>query len=311
MLAIACTDLDWFEQLAADPAGSIVNFWTPTPWKVSALADGDLFYFMLKAPVRKIGGHGRFVTYKEMTADQAWREYGLSNGVHLRSELTDRVRKYVTKNTRAEPVDDPVIGCIELTDLVMLDEESFFAPEDYGFPFPKQIVKYKTFNASSIPYQNRASGPATDFALVQAGARRRRNAPVSERHGQRAFRDNILKAYGRRCCITGERIPQLLHAAHIQPYICQQSNHVQNGLCLRIDMHWLFDKGLIALSDTFELIASKELADTSYQGIAGQRIHLPADPSQWPSLEALEYHRAEVFSSKRRKHGAGGHRPTR
>ena len=40
--------------------GRFVNFWTPTPWGVKGLRKGDRLYFMLKAPVRKIGGYGIF-----------------------------------------------------------------------------------------------------------------------------------------------------------------------------------------------------------------------------------------------------------
>ena len=56
MIAIEPTDRDWFTFLREGPIHREVNFWTPTPWRVSSLRDGDHFYFLLKAPVRKVGG---------------------------------------------------------------------------------------------------------------------------------------------------------------------------------------------------------------------------------------------------------------
>ena len=61
MFAIAPTDLDWFERIRTGPIGKTVNFWTPTPWEVKGFREGDRLYFMLKSPVRKIGGYGSFV----------------------------------------------------------------------------------------------------------------------------------------------------------------------------------------------------------------------------------------------------------
>ena len=67
MFAIAPTDLNWFQQLRTEGVhGNVINFWTPTPWNISRLKKGDKLYFMLKSPIRKIGGFGKFVEYKNM-----------------------------------------------------------------------------------------------------------------------------------------------------------------------------------------------------------------------------------------------------
>src|SRR5258708_30247438 len=42
-----------------------------------------------------------------------------------------------------------------------------------------------------------------------------------------------------------EAVVELLEAAHIQPYVDERSNHPQNGLCLRVDLHRLFDEGQV------------------------------------------------------------------
>jgi len=59
MFAVAPTDLDWFQQLRTEGVnGNVINFWTPTPWNISKFKKGERLYFMLKSPIRKIGGYG-------------------------------------------------------------------------------------------------------------------------------------------------------------------------------------------------------------------------------------------------------------
>ena len=65
MFAISPTDLNWFQQLRTEGLqGNVINFWTPTPWNITRLKSGDNLYFMLKSPIRKIGGYGKLVEYK-------------------------------------------------------------------------------------------------------------------------------------------------------------------------------------------------------------------------------------------------------
>jgi putative restriction endonuclease len=68
---------------------------------------------------------------------------------------------------------------------------------------------------------------------------------------QRIFKIELLDAYERKCAISGETTIQVLEACHIHPYQNLLSNHVQNGLLLRIDLHRLFDKGLIMIDDQY------------------------------------------------------------
>ncbi len=296
VFGIACTDLEWFELLKTHPTGQIVNFWTPTPWKVASLTSGDLFYFMLKAPIRKIGGYGTFVSYQEMTASEAWHKYGLNNGVYCHKELVDRIKKYVRKNTGSKSVADPIIGCIELANVITLDEDDYFAPEDYGVSFPIQVVKYKKFELPSIPRASKPLSVLKHFELVERDQIKRRRVPLKERKGQSAFRSDILKTYNQRCCISGEIVSEILQAAHIQPYLSEASNHIQNGLCLRADLHGLFDRGLISISEDYKVITSERLKGSSYEPLHGKSIWLPDDLVQRPSLEAIAYHRSEFFA---------------
>ena len=78
-----------------------------------------------------------------------------------------------------------------------------------------------------------------------------------------------MTAYGHRCCVTGENALEVLDAAHIQPYVNRKSNHLQNGLTLRMDLRNLFDAGLLTIDDEHRLAISGRLkseGDAAYQG---------------------------------------------
>lgn len=90
------------------------------------------------------------------------------------------------------------------------------------------------------------------------------------------------------CVITGCDAEDALEAAHISPYRGAQSNHVQNGLLLRADLHSLFDLGVLAVEpETRKVVLADALAGTSYADLAGRSIAEPRDPGSAPSRETL------------------------
>jgi hypothetical protein len=82
-------------------------------------------------------------------------------------------------------------------------------------------------------------------------------------------------------------------AAHISPYLGDETNHPQNGLLLRSDIHSLFDLGLIAIDPTTMKVAIAEhLKKGSYAELSGIRIATPSDPTLAASGDALKQHHA-------------------
>jgi putative restriction endonuclease len=286
MFALATTDLDWFRSIRSEPLGQKTNFWTPTPWAVKGLKPGDRLYFMLKSPIRKVGGWGAFAKYVDMTAEKAWSEYGLGNGVASRNELVGKINLFGTKRAKAFVASsNPTIGSIELVDVVALDDGQFILPEDHGVSFPRQVVKLKYFRgpdslAEVLP--STSTSTFRPFVLVE-GVPARIAALRKDRKSQSAFRLQVLHSYSFRCAVVGEPIVELLEAAHIQPYVDERSNHPQNGICLRVDLHRLFDEGLLSVSDQFVLQVSPKLTGTSYAALDGRKISVPG--------EALAAHR--------------------
>ena len=133
-----------------------------------------------------------------------------------------------------------------------------------------------------------------DFGIGDDTDRRERAiATIAVRRGQAAFRAALLEAYECRCCVTGCDLKDALEAAHISPYRGPHSNHPQNGLLLRSDIHTLFDLGLLAVDGSRRLLlAPALLASEAYREFAGQMLRLPLDPRLAPSLEALKQHRS-------------------
>lgn len=77
------------------------------------------------------------------------------------------------------------------------------------------------------------------------------------------------------------------------------SNHVQNGLALRRDVHALFDAGLLSITPSGTIAISVSLAGTDYAGLAGRAPQLPARTAEHPSALALAHHHDIVFRDNR------------
>lgn len=75
--------------------------------------------------------------------------------------------------------------------------------------------------------------------------RQRVAANILSRPQQAKFREDILKAYSCRCLLSDEAIPSVLEAAHIIPVKNSGADLVDNGFCLRVDIHRLYDSGNI------------------------------------------------------------------
>ena len=133
------------------------------------------------------------------------------------------------------------------------------------------------------------SVPSTEFdASDAADGRTQVIRGIAVRRGQPEFRRNLMRAYSHKCAVSGCSVPQVLEAAHIMPYMGSHTNHVQNGLLLRADLHTLFDLGLLNIApDTFAVVVSSLLEGSAYWDHHGQKINLPQRKADWPSTAAL------------------------
>ncbi len=130
---------------------------------------------------------------------------------------------------------------------------------------------------------------------------------ITERVVARPFRDAafagaIKQAYGDRCAFTGLRIingggRSEVQAAHIRPVAAAGPDSLRNGVALCGTMHWMFDRGLIAIGDAQELLlADGKVPDQVARMLNPDRLLLsPARPEQMPHPQFLRWHREHVF----------------
>lgn len=123
-------------------------------------------------------------------------------------------------------------------------------------------------------------------------ARDRRLLATAVRQGQDRFRTAVLEAYSYKCAVTKFDAVDALQAAHIFPYRGPATNAVTNGLCLRADIHALFDRGALSVHEIdYRLILKPHLMVTRYADLQDVRLSVPSAKHLRPSSAALRSHR--------------------
>lgn len=120
-----------------------------------------------------------------------------------------------------------------------------------------------------------------------------------------SFARMVKAAYGGRCAISGLDLRNgggrsEVQAAHIRPVSDEGPDTVQNGLALSGTLHWMFDRGLIAVADDLTILvsANKVAPETRARLISSTgRLHLPAERRHHPHLAYLQWHRENRFGS--------------
>jgi len=90
--------------------------------------------------------------------------------------------------------------------------------------------------------------------------------------------------------MTNCDVTAVLEACHIYPYMGPKTNHVQNGIILRSDLHSLYDQGLIFIDENYKIMLSEKIKiSDQYKYLDGQPLlNLPRDTKLKPSKEALK-----------------------
>jgi putative restriction endonuclease len=119
----------------------------------------------------------------------------------------------------------------------------------------------------------------------------------------RVFRRIVLHAYDQRCAITGLKLINgggraEVEAAHIRPVEANGPDILTNGIALSGTMHWMFDRGLIGLSDELDILVSRHVNDQ--EGVRGMfnrtgKALAPQRFLQRPHPRFLEWHRDSRF----------------
>lgn len=120
---------------------------------------------------------------------------------------------------------------------------------------------------------------------------RKRVQQLRYRPNQAKFRRAVL-GDSPRCVITNVSMPEVLEAAHIVPFKYHGEDTSANGLCMRMDIHQLFDSGHLRIRDTGEVFLS-DRARMEYGALIPRDIRLPScvNPSfvrwRWDNYNGL------------------------
>lgn len=159
-------------------------------------------------------------------------------------------------------------------------------------------------------------GPATDASwdnilrdeptpFLMDVERERVEVYASRPMRDRIFRRVVLDAYDCRCAITGLKFINgggraEVQAAHIKPVDQNGPDIITNGIALSGTAHWMFDRGLISLSDNLDVLVSRQVNDVdSVWGLVNKtrRAASPANAAHRPHPSYLAWHREHCFKT--------------
>lgn len=139
------------------------------------------------------------------------------------------------------------------------------------------------------------------FAFEQT--RDRASFMVSRIMRDRIFRRTVLRAYSERCAISGLKLINgrgraEVAAAHIRPVEENGPDIVSNGIALSGTVHWMFDRGLLSLSDDLQILISRHTNDQdSVRALINKSGYAfaPGRPTERPHPHFLKWHRDYCF----------------
>ena len=119
----------------------------------------------------------------------------------------------------------------------------------------------------------------------------------------RNFQKTVLRVYEERCAITGLRLINgggraEVQAAHIRPVEYNGPDIITNGMALSGTAHWMFDRGLVSLSNDFEILISRQTNDVDAVRMMINdtgRLIGPPKASERPRHEFITWHRENCF----------------
>lgn len=119
----------------------------------------------------------------------------------------------------------------------------------------------------------------------------------------RAFRKTVIAAYDETCALTGLKLINgggraEVEAAHIRPVAAGGDDSPRNGIALSGTVHWMFDRGLISLSDELGLLVSRQVNNPDQiWALANKdrKARPPINKQLRPHPTFLAWHRENCF----------------
>jgi len=102
--------------------------------------------------------------------------------------------------------------------------------------------------------------------------------------------------------VTKKVNQNIVDGAHIKPFSQFYDSRIHNGIALCKNHHWAFDRGWFAVDEQYKIIVSNDLEEVSphakpMKDFHGETIVLPNTEQHFPELEALQWHRQNIFQA--------------
>lgn len=169
-------------------------------------------------------------------------------------------------------------------------------------------MPFHTFSRPIRRVENDVYGGLVSLGMVPTGFGETESVPfmVADAAGttlrDRALRFEMLSAYGAACVFTGNHFPSLdgnrfgVDVGHCWPRSAGGPSIIQNVLPMCKDVNYLWDEGIISLTDDGDLLLARNANPSTRLLLANfQRIRFPVDARLWPDAKFLDIHRRTIF----------------
>jgi putative restriction endonuclease len=217
---------------------------------------------------------------------------------------------------RAQTINTLIID----VDSVKLDDELFDLLQDTGAAKELIDVLISTwFSSNQKPIediltinQSLQDSPLNELDSIESGNTDRQPKVYLRKSLVREalFRKKIVHLYDYRCAFCRLKVKRslsqtIVDGAHIKPFSqFYDDNGIDNGLSLCKNHHWAFDRGWFAIDDRYQIIVASDLEEESprdsrsMKDFHGEMILLPSLNKHYPRIDAIQWHRKNVFTLK-------------
>lgn len=287
----------WAEVVQKLASPDEVNLWhvgKRRAWRVPA--PGDLVLFRIESRTREIAGYGRFIATTCHSPQEAWDLFAFANGawslegllaqVEARWSRADGPAPMLANTLIAQPVFFPPLNPFELPDVFPTNRSAVRLCSAWSRPGRILISRLRHHAGRSLVF-----GQSPQARLL--GYRTYRVPGTVVRVDGRTLRSIVSELYDHRCAISGDRVKVTFDAVHAWPREFGGPDDLGNMMLLTVDLHRLWDAGLIAVDERHRLMVSQEVllsgSDVRYRVYAGKPLRRRKAGHPYPDAANLRW----------------------
>jgi len=151
----------------------------------------------------------------------------------------------------------------------------------------REILESSSFQ----PLESIAETKTVPVHYAPITIRTRKFVEITSRPNQAKFRKVLLTNFNGKCLISGETVNDVLIACHIHEVKDGGSDHSDNGVVLRADLHILFDKNKLRISQDGDIVFSPDVDQGSAYHRLSKKVVLPQSVNSDLLRRRFEYGR--------------------